>query len=104
MVKEPDYDRLAGKLDEQADRLGDENEQLKERIDEVRDDWNRKRADENVPGAQPFPEEADRDAPGDNVNPWDAGRGEHAAPEQEARADRGPDDPDARDDAEHAPG
>lgn len=104
MEPREDYDRLADRLDERADRLGHENEELAEEIDDVRDDWNRKRVDDNVPGAQPFPEDADRDAPGDQVNPWDAGRGEHESPESEARADRGPDDPHGRDDAEHATG
>lgn len=98
MEERQDYDRLADRLGEEADRLGAENEQLKERIDQTRDDWNRKRSDDAVPGAQPFPEEADRDAPGDQVNPWDAGRGEHEAPETEARRDRPADDAKETDD------
>lgn len=94
MSERQDYDRLAGQLADQADRMEQKSERLGGEIGEVRQDWDRKRRDDNVPGAQPFPQDADRDAPGDNVNPWDAGRNEHEAPESEARADRGPKDED----------
>jgi hypothetical protein len=83
MSEREDYDRLADRLDDDADRLERENEQLEEQIGGVRQDWERKRADERVPGAPPRPGDTERDAPGEEVNPEDAGRGEHDRPDTE---------------------
>jgi hypothetical protein len=44
-------------MEEDADRLEQHNEQLGDRIDEVRDDWDRKEQDVSVPGAQPDEDE-----------------------------------------------
>jgi hypothetical protein len=40
-----EYERQADELEERSERLGDE-------IAEVREDWERKKADDSVPGAQ----------------------------------------------------
>jgi hypothetical protein len=76
MSEREDYDRLADQLGDEADRLEEENERLKEEIGDVRQDWERKRADERVPGAPPRPEDTERDAPADEANPEDARRQE----------------------------
>jgi hypothetical protein len=86
MNEREDYEGLADHLDKEADQLEQENKQLGEHIGEVRDDWERKRADEGVPGAPPRVEDADRDAPGDD--PEDAGRAEHESPDTDERAER----------------
>jgi hypothetical protein len=87
MSEREDYDRLADDLSDDADRLEQDSERLGEEIAEVRQDWERKRADEGVPGAPPRHEDTDRDAPGDEVNPEDARREQHEDPETEKRAD-----------------
>jgi hypothetical protein len=59
MTEREDYDGLADELDREADRLADHSEQLGEQIGEVREDWERKRADGAVPGAPPREEQPD---------------------------------------------
>jgi hypothetical protein len=63
--EEQDPDALADRLEHQADELEQRSEQLGERVGEVRQDWERKRADEGVPGANPPPQEdqASREGP-----------------------------------------
>ncbi|HEY2440453.1 MAG TPA: hypothetical protein VGI07_09490 [Solirubrobacteraceae bacterium] len=73
MSEREDYDRLADELGADADKLEQENKRLEEKISDVRQDWERKRADESVPGAPPPVEDSDHDAPGDDANPEDAG-------------------------------
>jgi chromosome segregation ATPase len=46
-----EHDAEADRLEEEADDLERRNEQLGERIDEVRKDWESKQHDESVPGA-----------------------------------------------------
>ena len=53
-------DRLADELEEEADALERRNAELAEEVQDVRRDWERKRSDQNVPGAPP-PERRDRD-------------------------------------------
>jgi hypothetical protein len=48
-----DPDALAEEMEEEADRLEDRSKQLGEDVDEVRKDWERKRSDQAVPGANP---------------------------------------------------
>lgn len=86
MTEERDPDRLADKLHREADEMDARSGELGERIEDVRHEWEQKRADESVPGAPPRTEDTDRDAPGDEVNPEDAGREEHESPETPARA------------------
>lgn len=44
---------LADEMEEQADRLQDRSKDLGEEVGEVRKDWERKRSDQSVPGANP---------------------------------------------------
>lgn len=48
-----DPDRLADELQHEAGRLRRESERVEDEIEDVRKDWERKRADESVPGAPP---------------------------------------------------
>jgi hypothetical protein len=64
MTEREDYDELADELDREADRLASHSEQLGEQIDDVRGDWERKRADGAVPGAPPRQEQPDSQEPG----------------------------------------
>lgn len=59
MTEERDPDRLADELAGEADHMQQRSEELQERITGVRDDWERKRADEGVPGAPPRPTESE---------------------------------------------
>jgi hypothetical protein len=52
-MTENDPERLADELDQEADDLGRRNEELKDEIADTRQDWQRKREDESVPGAVP---------------------------------------------------
>jgi hypothetical protein len=58
-----EYEREADELQERSDKLGDE-------IADVREDWERKKADDSVPGAQNpesgLPPEANVTTQGDN--------------------------------------
>jgi hypothetical protein len=51
-------------LEEQADDLERQNEQLAEHVKKARDDWESKKSDESVPGAPP-----DEDEQGDGPPP-----------------------------------
>lgn len=44
-------------MEREADRMEHESEQVDEGIEEARRDWERKKQDPNVPGAQPDSEE-----------------------------------------------
>jgi hypothetical protein len=61
MSEREQYGKLADELDHRADTLAHENEDLGERIAGVRDDWERKRADDSVPGATPDWDDPDED-------------------------------------------
>lgn len=87
MSEREDYDRLADELDERADRLADHSQRLGEDIGEVRDDWERKRGDDAVPGAPPRTEQSDPDASGGDVHPPDAEPDQPEAPGNEGRTD-----------------
>jgi hypothetical protein len=50
-----DYEELADRLDEEAEAMQRRSEQLGDEAGQAREDWERKRADPNVPGA-PSPE------------------------------------------------
>jgi hypothetical protein len=62
-MSERDPDQLADQLDEEADKLERRSEELGSKVQDVRDDWERKRADPGVPGAVPRPK--DEASPGD---------------------------------------
>ncbi len=48
-----EYEEQADQMEEDAAKLEQHNEQLGERIEDVKDDWERKEQDVSVPGAQP---------------------------------------------------
>jgi hypothetical protein len=63
-----EHDEQADRMEEDADRLEQHSEQLGERIDDIRDDWERKEQDVSVPGAQPDPGEEEEPLPGVNAD------------------------------------
>jgi hypothetical protein len=66
-MSERDPARLADELEREAASLQERTAELEEEVNAVREDWERKRADSNVPGALP----KDRDQS-------EGGAGEHA--------------------------
>ena len=80
-------ERAAERLARETDDMEERSEKLREGIEEARQDWQRKRADQSVPGANPpeseggegeeeppeeasFPaKEGDEDAPASPANP-----------------------------------
>lgn len=50
-----EYDERAEQLEREADKMEQESERVKGRIDETRSDWESKEADQQVPGAQADP-------------------------------------------------
>ncbi len=66
-MTDSDPRRLADELEREADGLEQQNEQLGDRVQSVRQDWERKRNDPNVPGAPPAeergPDSADEPPP-----------------------------------------
>ncbi len=62
-----DPDRLADQLDQGADRMQHRSQELGDEVEQVRQDWQRKRADEGVPGAVP-PDDADDAAPAEETS------------------------------------
>ena len=51
-----DPGRLADEFDQQADQLEQHGREVQERIEDTRHEWESKRADEGVPGANPPPQ------------------------------------------------
>ena len=51
-VPEEDYDRIAERHEDEADDLERQGDKLDEEIKKARDDWDAKKKDESVPGAQ----------------------------------------------------
>lgn len=60
-----DVERLGADLEREADRLERHSEEIGEHIDEARDEWERRRNDPGVPGAQP-PSDEEPEAQGDD--------------------------------------
>ena len=52
MTREDPHE-LADALEHQVDELERESQAIRGQVEETREDWKRKRADENVPGAVP---------------------------------------------------
>jgi hypothetical protein len=61
-MAETDPGKLADHLEDEADDLEQRSEKLGEQTDDVAQEWERKRSDPSVPGAQPR-EEDEEDAP-----------------------------------------
>jgi hypothetical protein len=68
-MSERDPQELSQALERETDALAREGEEVKQAVEETREDWERKRRDENVPGAPPpgageeSPVEADAEPP-----------------------------------------
>jgi len=59
-----EHEEQADRMEEDADKLEQHSDQLGERIENVRDDWERKEQDVSVPGARPDPDEEEESLPG----------------------------------------
>jgi hypothetical protein len=57
-MPEHDPNELAEDLEQEADRLERHSGEVQQRLEEAREDWQRKRRDESIPGAPP-PEPGD---------------------------------------------
>lgn len=55
----PNHEKLADDLEQQADDLERHSDELQQRTEEASQDWQRKRRDQNVPGAPPPSEDED---------------------------------------------
>ena len=62
-MTERDPHELSQSLEREAEELARQGDEVKDAVKETREDWERKRRDENVPGAQP-PEHSESDEPG----------------------------------------
>ncbi|HUA48377.1 MAG TPA: hypothetical protein VMA77_24275 [Solirubrobacteraceae bacterium] len=62
-MAENDPERLAEDLEREADELERRSDELKERTDKASQEWQDKRSDPSVPGAQP-PAEGEESQPG----------------------------------------
>jgi hypothetical protein len=66
-MPDEDPNKLADQLEDEADKLAAEGDRLEGRAQEVRQDWQRKRADPGVPGANPDAEEPpEKEEPSEN--------------------------------------
>jgi hypothetical protein len=74
-----DPETLSEQLDQEADQLERRSEKLGDEVEQVRQDWKRKRADEGVPGAVPPEHESPADGPPEHGRPAD-GPPEHGHP------------------------
>ncbi|HKN95280.1 MAG TPA: hypothetical protein VJU60_13175 [Thermoleophilaceae bacterium] len=67
-----EHERIHEDAEREADDLERRNEQLGERIDKTRQDWESKKADEQVPGAVAGEEESsDEPPPEADITPGD---------------------------------
>lgn len=62
-MAEQDPQELSQALERETDELARDGKEVKEAVKETRQDWERKRRDESVPGAPP-PESHEADEPG----------------------------------------
>jgi hypothetical protein len=89
-MSENDPERLADAREREAAELQQQSDRLAEDVSDARDDWERKRADEGVPGAPPHEkspaaDEGDAaDSPDPNAPPPGAGPSEAEMPEEGA--------------------
>ena len=59
-----EHEEQAEKLADELDRLDEHSDEVGERIDEARRDWEAKEEDPTVPGAQPDPGDDEESLPG----------------------------------------
>jgi len=62
-MSEQPHSEQADRVERELDKMEDRSEALEDRIDEARTDWERKKADEKVPGAAGDPQAAEGDLP-----------------------------------------
>jgi hypothetical protein len=72
--EQDDPGALADEMEQEADRLEDRSKELGEQVDDVRKDWEQKRSDQGVPGANPPAEGEDQTS----------GQGSDVPPDREA--------------------
>jgi hypothetical protein len=82
-----EHDRIADSYEEDANRIQEPSDDLKEDIKETEDDWDQKTQTESVPGAMPLPDE--KEEPDSNYFEY-----------QERTMDQPPDQDDSGDDDE----
>ncbi len=73
-MEERESSDRADELDREAADLGQQSAKLDREIGETQRDWEAKKADESVPGAQPSEEE-----PADEVDPGEGGEAAESA-------------------------
>ena len=73
-MEEREFSDRADELEGGATNLSDQSAELDREISETQRDWEAKKADESVPGAQPSEEE-----PADEVDPGEGGEAAEAA-------------------------
>ncbi len=59
-----EHEEQTEKLSSELERLDEHSDEVGERIDDARRDWEAKEDDPTVPGAQPDPEEEEESLPG----------------------------------------
>jgi hypothetical protein len=75
-----DPQRLADRFEGEADAMEHQADKVQGAVEEARQDWQRKRADQSVPGAPPEPEERaepdEQSSPGPEAPPEESAPGE----------------------------
>jgi Mn-dependent DtxR family transcriptional regulator len=59
-----EHEEQAEHMEEEAERMEHHSDELGDRIDDVKEDWERKEHDASVPGAQPDPDDEEEPVPG----------------------------------------
>jgi hypothetical protein len=67
--EQEDPESLADELEDEAERLEQRSKELGEDISDVKQDWERKRSDQGVPGANPPDGEDETSGQGEDVPP-----------------------------------
>ncbi len=78
---------LSEAREREADQLGERSHELEAEVKRTREDWERKRADDAVPGAPPRetpPDDSERQSPAPQAPPPSAGPGDAQTPPEGA--------------------
>jgi len=59
-----EHEEQADRMEDEADKLEQHSDQFGDRLEDVKDDWERKEQDSSVPGAQPDPDEEEEPVAG----------------------------------------
>jgi hypothetical protein len=68
-MAESDHEQIADRLSEESDALERHAHELEDKIDRTKQDWERKRSDPAVPGADPPKEPAGEEEPSEQQTP-----------------------------------